>query len=163
MVKSLLEMCLNLLYKPCEQTAIDKYWLNRGLRCIPFKFGQKVQSTEFFHCICRQRLFKVTFLERNIESGVSPRARNCFHCWFVFLMEIKLKKLYKDKNNLIRFTSLLIDFFSFINKFKYIYVQPDHTNVKYFDLRCESFHYYLSENDSCLCCCCSESGPFLAY
>ena len=163
MVKSLLEMCLNLLYKPCEQTAIDKYWLNRGLRCIPFKFGQKVQSTEFFHCICRQRLFKVTFLERNIEWGVSPRARNCFHCWFVFLMEIKLKKLYKDKNNLIRFTSLLIDFFSFINKFKYIYVQPDHTNVKYFDLRYESFHYYLSENDSCLCCCCSESGPFLAY
>ena len=77
-------------------------------------------------------------------------------------MEIKLKKLYKDKNNLIRFTSLLIDFFSFINKFKYIYVQPDYTNVKYFDLRRESFHYYLSESDSCLSCCCSESGPFLA-
>ena len=162
MVKSLLEMCLNLLYKPCEQTAIDKYWSNCGLRCIPFTFGQKVQSTEFFHCTCRQRLFKVTFLERNIEWGVSPRARNCFHCWFVFLMKIKLRKLYKYKNNLIRFTSLPIDFFSFMIKFKYIYVQPDYTNVKYFNLRCESFHQYLSENDSCLCCCCSESVPFLA-
>ena len=40
MVKSLLEMCLNLLNKPCQQTNIDKYWLNCGLRCIPFKFGQ---------------------------------------------------------------------------------------------------------------------------
>ena len=57
MVKSLLEMCLNLLSKPCEQTDIDKYWLNCGLRCIPFKVGQKVQSTEFFHCTCRQRIF----------------------------------------------------------------------------------------------------------
>ena len=116
MVKSLLEMCLNLLYKPCEQTAIDKYWLNRGLRCIPFKFGQKVQSTEFFHCICRQRLFKVTFLERNIEWGVSPRARNCFHCWFVFLMEIKLKKTIQTQRlfNLIHI---------FTNRLFFIYKQ----------------------------------------
>ena len=156
MVKSLIEMCLNLLNKPCKAVHIDKHWLNRRLWRIPFKLGQKVQSREFFHCTCRRRHFKVTFFERNIEWGVSPRARNCFHCWFVFLMEIKLKKLYKHKNKLIRFTSLLTGFFSFINKFKYIYIRPDYTNVKYFDLRHESFHYYL--NDSCLCCC-SESGP----
>ena len=156
MVKSLIEMCLNLLNKPCKAVHIDKHWLNCRLWRIPFKLGQKVQSREFFHCTCQRRHFKVTFLERNIEWGVSPRARNCFHCWFVFLMEIKLKKLYKHKNKLIRFTSLLTDFFSFINKFKYIYIRPDYTNVKYFDLRHESFHYYL--NDSCLCCC-SESGP----
>ena len=156
MVKSLIEMCLNLLNKPCKAVHIDKHWLNCRLWRIPFKLGQKVQSREFFHCTCRRRHFKVTFLERNIEWGVSPRARNCFHCWFVFLMEIKLKNLYKRKNNLIRFISLLTDFFSFINKFKYIYIRPDYTNVKYFDLRHESFHYYL--NDSCLCCC-SESGP----
>ena len=123
---------------------------------------RKYNPLSFFIVLVDKEFFKVTFLERYIEWGVSPRARNCFHCWFVFLMEIKLKKLYKHKNNLIRFTSLPIDFFSFINKFKYIYVQPDYTNVKYFDLRHESFHYYLSENDSCLCCCCPESGPFLA-
>ena len=47
-------------------------------------------------------------------------------------------------------TSLLKDLFSFVNKFKYVYIWPDYTNIKYFDLRHESFHYYLNENDSCL-------------
>ena len=89
-------MCLNLLKKPCKAVDINKHWSNCGLWCIPFKLGQKVQSEEFFHCTCQKRHFKVTFLKRNIEWGVSPRARNCFHCWFVFLMEIKLKKSYTN-------------------------------------------------------------------
>ena len=159
MVKSLLELCLELLKKPCTEIEIDNYWLNCGLQCIPFKFGQKIKSEEFYLCTCRRRYFKVTFLERNVTWGVSPRARSCFHCWFIILIEIKLKILYKYRNNLIHFTSLLIDFFSFINKFKYIYIRPDYTNSQYFDLRHKFFHYYLNENDSCLCYC-SESGPF---
>ena len=73
-------------------------------------------------------------------------------------MEIKLEILCKYRNNLIRFTSLPIDFFSFINQFKYIYIRPGYTNVEHFDLMIESFHYYLNEDNSLLCNC-SDSGP----
>ena len=83
---------------------------------------------------------------------------NCFHCWFVFLIKIKLEKIYKYRNNLVYFASLLSDFFSLINKFKHIYIQPDYTNIEFYDLKFESFGYYLGKWDSCLCCC-SESGP----
>ena len=31
MVKSLMEMCLNLLKKPCKAVDIDKHWSNCGL------------------------------------------------------------------------------------------------------------------------------------
>ena len=159
MVKSLLEICLNLINKPCEPLDASKFWLNCRLRRIPFKLGHKVKFEEFYYCTCWRRYFNITFLKRKVEWGVLPTARNCFHCWFVFLMEIKLKTLYKYKNNLIRFTSLLIDFLSFINQFKYIYVRPNYTNVEYFDLKSGSFHYYLDKNDSYLCYC-SDSGPF---
>ena len=74
-------------------------------------------------------------------------------------MEIKLKILYKYRNNLTRFTSLKRFFFSFINQFKYVSVRPDYTNVEHLDLMFESFSYYLDENVSCLCYC-SESGHF---
>ena len=158
MVKSLLEMCLNLLNKPCEPTDISKFCLNCGLRQIPFKLGHKVRSKEFYYCTCRRGYFRVTFLKTKCEWGVSPRAQNCSHWWFVFLMEIKLETLYKYRNNLIRFTSLPIDFFSFINQFKYIYIRPGYTNVEHFDLMIESFHYYLNEDNSLLCNC-SDSGP----
>ena len=152
----MLEICLNLINKPL---GISKFWLNWGLRYIPFKLGQKVKSEEFYHCTCQRRYFEVTFLKRKVKCGVSPRAQNYFYCWFAFLMEIKLKTLYKYRNNLICFTSLLLDFFSFINQSKYVYVQPNYTNDEYFNLKCESFHYYLNERDSCLCYG-SVSGPF---
>ena len=106
MIKSLLEMCLNLINKPCEPLDISKFWLNCRLRCIPLKLVQTVKSEEFYHFTCRRRYFEVTFLKRKVKWGVSPRVRNCFHCWFVFLMGIKLKTLYKYKqfNSLYIFT-----------------------------------------------------------
>ena len=58
MVKSLMEMCLNLLNKPCKAVNVDKHWLNCGLRCIPFKSVQNVQSEEFFQSL---HLSKKTF------------------------------------------------------------------------------------------------------
>ena len=121
MVKTLLESCLGLISKPCSiEIDISDYWLNCGLRCIPFKLYQKIISHEFYYCNCQRRIFEVKFLERNKKWSASPRATNCFHCWFVFLIKIKLENIYKYRNNLIYFASLLSDFFSLINKFKYI-------------------------------------------
>ena len=137
MVKSLLELCLDIVNKPCRETDLSKYWLNYGYRCIPFKFGQKIRYQEFWFCTCECRTFKITYLARKKEYSITTRAKNCCHCWFVFLTEIKLDKLQ--------------DFFLFINKFKYIYILPNYTNKKYFDLKYESFSYYLSVNDSCSC------------
>ena len=100
MVKSLLELCLDLISKPCRtEIDISDYWLNCGLRCIPFKPYQNIIRQEFYHCTCRRRIFKVTFLEKNQTWNVSPRAMNCFHCWFLFFIKIKLEKLYKQRNN----------------------------------------------------------------
>ena len=157
MVKLLLELCLAQISRPCwSEIDISDYWLNCGLRCIPFKFYQKLATQEYYHCTCRRRLFKVTFLERNNRTWcVTPRAMNCFHCWFVLFIKIKVEKLYKHRNNLVYFASLLIDFFSFINKYKYIYIRSDFANIKY--LHPESFNFYLSTNDPCLCYC-PESG-----
>ena len=151
MVKSLLELCLNIINKPCRETNLSKYWLNYGYRCISFKFGQKIRYQEFWFCTCKCRTFKITYVERKKEYSITTRAKNCFHCWFVFLIEIKLDKLHKYRNNLIYFVSLFQDFFLFINKFKYIYILPNYTNKKYSDLKYESFSYYLSVNDPCLC------------
>ena len=95
-------------------------------------------------------LYKEKCRKKKIYS-ITTRAKNYFHCCFVFLIEIKLDKLHKYRNNLIYFVSLLQDFFLFMNKFKYIYILPNYTNKKHFDLKYESFSYYLSVNDPCLC------------
>ena len=52
----------NLLNKPCKAADFDKHWSNCGLRWIPFKLGQKVQSEEFLHCTCQRRHFKKEIL-----------------------------------------------------------------------------------------------------
>ena len=47
------------------------------------------------------------------------------------MVEIKVNLLFKYKNNLVYFASLLDDFFKFINKYKYIYTSPNFQNIKY--------------------------------
>ena len=90
---------------------------------------------------------------------MNVRARNCFHCWFLFMVEIKVKILLKYKNNIVHFPSLLSDFFSFVNKFNYIYYSPDFENSEYYDSMYNSFSYFLDKYDSCLCYH-PPSGPF---
>ena len=61
MVKSLLNMCLDILQKPCAFEAdLNLYWLNCGMGCIPFKFYNQLVADEFFHCTCKKRIFKIT-------------------------------------------------------------------------------------------------------
>ena len=70
------------------------------------------------------------------------------------MVKIKIKIFFKNRNNIVHFAYLLIDFFTFINKFKYIYLSPDFSKVELNyenDLLYNSFHYYLNEWDSCLC------------
>ena len=50
MVKSLLQLCLDIANKPYRETDLSKYWLNYGYQCIPFKFGQKIRYQEFWFC-----------------------------------------------------------------------------------------------------------------
>ena len=39
MVKSLLQTCLDFTQKSCKfENDINLYWLNCGIRCVPFKF-----------------------------------------------------------------------------------------------------------------------------
>ena len=95
MVKSLLKICLDFIKKPCSfETEFDKYWLNYGMAYIPFKFYQCISSNEFYYCSCRRRIFKVHFLKRNVYYSMNVRPKNCFHCWFVFMLEIKGKTVY---------------------------------------------------------------------
>lgn len=35
-----------------------------------------------------------------IQNHITVRANNCFHCWFLFMLEIKIKLIYKYRNNL---------------------------------------------------------------
>ena len=160
MVKSLLQICFGFVKKPCNSNiVINKYWLNCGMACIPFKLYHHLIANEFYYCSCRFRIFKIKFLKINKDYSVNVRANNCFHFWFVFMLEIKVKKPFNKRNNIVHFTSLLIDFFSFINKFKYIYLSPDFQNSKYFDSMFDSFPHFLNEYDSCLCYH-PQSGPF---
>ena len=46
-VKSLLELCLDIVNKRCRETDLSKYWLNYGYQCIPFKFYQKYNIKNF--------------------------------------------------------------------------------------------------------------------
>ena len=93
------------------------------MACIPFKLHHHLLANEFYYCSCRVRIFKIKFLKRKQDYSLNVRAQNCFHCWFLFMMEIKVKKHFKYRNNIVHFASLLGDFFTFINKFKYIYIK----------------------------------------
>ena len=90
-------------------------------------------------------------MKRNVYYSMKKRPNNCFHCWFVFTLEIKVKKLFKYKYNLVHFGSLLGDFFLFINEFKYIYFSPNFENIEHTDTMFYSFCYYLDNKKSCLC------------
>ena len=160
MVKSLLNICLDFIKSPCNsETEFDEYWLNCGMACILFKFYHYLLFHEFYYCSCRSRIFKIHFLKRNVDYKINVRARNCFHCWFIFMVEIKVKKLFKYKNNIVHFASLLGDFFSFINALKYIYCSVDFQNSEYYDSMYYSFSYYLDQYEPCLCHH-PPSGPF---
>ena len=158
-MKSLKEICLNFIRKKCNSKIdIRKNWLNYGMGCIPFKLYYNLLADEFYYCSCKLRLYKITFLQRKREYTKLVRAENCFHCWFLFMLEIKIKIFFKNRDKIIHFASLLSDFFAFINKFKYIYVSPDFSNVE-IDMSYDSFHYHLNETDPCLCYHLSY-GPF---
>ena len=90
---------------------------------------------------------------------MNVRPKNCFHCWFVFKLEIKVKNLFKYKDNLVHFASLLGVFFLFINEFKYIYFLPNFENIEHSDAMFDSFCYYLDENSPSLCHH-PPAGPF---
>ena len=151
MVESLLKICLEFITKPCNfETEFDKYWLNYGMACIPFKFYQYILSHEFYYCSCRRRIFKIHFLKRNVYYSMNIRPKSCFHCWFVFMLEIKVKKLFKHKDNLVYFASLLGDFFLFLNESKYIYFSPNFENIEHIDAMFYCFCYYLDEYNPCL-------------
>ena len=128
------------------------------MACIPFKFNHCLQANEYYYCTCKKRNFHVTFLKRNQTYSLSARAHNCFRCWFCLMVEIKVKKLWNKRNNIVHFTSLLADFFSFLNKFKHIYTTPDFDEIGTFDELRNSFGYFLDDFAPCLCCH-GEEGP----
>ena len=47
------------------------------------------------------------------------------------MVELKVNILFKYRNNLVYFISLLDDFFKFINKYEYIYTSPNFQNIEY--------------------------------
>ena len=151
-MKSLKKLCEDIVYKKCNwDTNYNLKWLNCGLRCIPFKLYQELIANEYWFCTCKSRIFTITRKDKpNYYYQISIRSQNCFHCWFIFLVEIKIKIIYKKRNNLVHSASLLIDFFNLINKFKYIYQRPNYQNIvetNYY----ETFNSYLNENLGCLC------------
>ena len=88
------------------------------MTCIPFKLYHNLLADEFYYCSCKLRLYKITFLERKKEYSRLVRPENCLNCWFLFMVEIKIKKIFKNRNKIVYLASLLSDFFAFINKFK---------------------------------------------
>ena len=59
MVKSLLNMCLEIVQKPCAfETDLDLYWLNCGLRCIPFKFYNKLVADDLLIAFAKEEFLK---------------------------------------------------------------------------------------------------------
>ena len=129
------------------------------MACIPFKLYNHLLANEFYYCSCKFRIFKIRFLRRKQDYSMNVRARNCFHCWFLLLVEIKVKIIFEYRNNIFRFASLLGDFFKLINEFKYIYLLPNFKNTKYYDSMFNFFSYYLNEYDSCFCYC-PPTGSF---
>ena len=148
-MKTLKEICENIIYKKCNFIVNPKLnWLNYGYRCIRFRFYQELIANEFWFCTCKTRVFYIT-RENGKSYTITSRQQNCFHCWFSFLIEIKVKNIYKKKDSLVHLVSLLTEFFSLINKFKYIYVRPNYQKMEleYY----ETFNYYLNPNLGCLC------------
>ena len=125
------------------------------MACIPFKFYHYSLFHEFYYCSCRSRIFKIHFLKRNVDYKINVRSKELFS----LLVEIKVKKLFKYRNNIVHFASLLGDFFSFINEFKYIYCSVDFQNSEYCNSMYYSFSYYLDQYEPCLCHH-PPSGPF---
>ena len=142
-----------MLQKPCAfETDLNLNWLNCQLQCISFRFYNKLIADEFFYCFCKRRIFNITKPSNpDFFHSMAVRARNCFFFWFVNMVEIKVNILFKYKNNLVRFVSLLDDFFKFINKYKYIYTSPNFQNIEYDYF--ETFYFYLDPYKLYLCCC----------
>lgn len=148
-MKSLKQLCEDTIYKKCNWDIDYKlHWLNCGLRCIPFKLYQELMANEYYLCTCKRRIFTIT--KNNESYSICARAHNRFHCWFMFLLEIKIKIIYKKRNNLVHLTSLLINFFNLINKFKYIYQSPNFQNIVEGGYN-QTFSYYLDKKLGCLC------------
>ena len=150
-MKSLKELCSELVYKKCNfKYILNLKWLNCGMRCIPFKIYQIINNTHFWYCSCKVKKFIITNPNRpKFYYEVTSQANNCFYCWFLFMLENKIHLSYKHKNNLVKLSSLLIKFFEFINKYKYIYQFPNYQNME-FDYY-ETFNDYLDERLGCLC------------
>ena len=150
-MKSLKQLCSDLIYKECSfETNYKLKWLNCGMRCMPFKLYQMINVNEYWYCTCKRRKFKITKPNNpKFLFYITVRANNCFHCWFLFTLEIKIKLIHKYRNNLVQLASLLIKFFEFINKYKYIYQCPNYQNMEldYYN----QFEEYLDEKLGCLC------------
>ena len=160
-VKSLLEICQDYIKSPyCNfEVDLNKYWMNCKMACIPFKINYWLQANEYYYCSCKRHTFNITFLKRNKKYFLASRAGNCFHCWFVMMVEIKVKKIYAKRNNIVHFASSLADFFSFLVKFKHINSRPNYEPVSEFDGPYVAFGYFLDEWAPCFCLH-GEGGPF---
>ena len=150
-MKTLKELCEKIIYQKCYFESVNSgwNWLDCGFRCIPFRFYQELVANTFWYCECKKRTFFITKQNTKPYTYISE-PENCFHCWFTFLIEIKIKIVFKKRDNLVHLASSLIEFFKLINKFKYIYVQPNYEEINHFD-NYESFNYYLNPNLGCLC------------
>ena len=132
------------------ETNLHQKWLNCGIRCLPFKLYEKMDQEEFWYCSCKLKTFTITRTSDNkFLYTKTSRAKNCFYCWFLFMLEIKVKIIYKYKDNPVHLASLLIEFFYFLNEYHYIYQRLNYQNME-FDYY-EHFNDYLDVNLGCLC------------
>ena len=150
-MESLQELCKKIVCKKYKFELINSgcNWLDCGFACIPFRLYQELMANLFWYCRCKRRIFYIT-TETNKKYNHISDPENCFYCWFTFLIKIKVKLIYKKKDNLVHLTSALIEFFELLNKFKYIYIQPNYEKIDYFE-NYETFSYYLNPNLGCLC------------
>ena len=117
-VRSLLKICNDYIDKPyCNiiNVNLDKKWLNCKMACVPFKINYWLQANKYYYCTCKRRTFNITYLKRNVKYSVASGANNCFHCSFIMMIEIKVNKIYKKRNNLVHSASSLADFFRFFS------------------------------------------------
>ena len=111
-MKTLKKLCENIVYKKCNYDIKQELnWLNCGFRCIPFKIYQELMANEYWFCTCKKRIFHIT--QKNKTYTAVGRAQNCFHCWFTFLIEIKVKNIYKKRKSLVHLANLLTEIFYF--------------------------------------------------
>ena len=151
-METLQELCKKLIYKKCHFKSVNcgSNWLDCGFICFPFRLYQELMANLFWYCTCKRRVFHVTYHNNKQYKQISD-PQNYFYCWFTFLIKIKVKIIYKKKDNLVHLASALIEFFELVNKFKYIYIRPNYEKIDYFD-NYETFNYYLNPNLGCLCC-----------